>query len=445
MLNIRKLDFNAQDKKKMNFFLYLIFFLIFFFATYLILPKLFNFSAESVKEKLKNNNDINIQSISKIDYKIFPTPRLIVLNSNFTIGEEIITVINSEIEILLNLSQILNFNAINYKKLLISKGSLKINLNNLNQVVSGLDKNKKQLTFKKNNLIFLKKEKIFLKIDDTSIKVKQVGKKKNISISGKFLKNKIFIKLDNSLENKNYLNLKIPKLDISTRVFFKKNKSDITDGSLNLEVLNNFLKFNFIKNDSIELKNGFIRSRIINSSIDGTANFSPTFFLRLNLAPSNLNLKKLSVAVKKYFFSNSTNNLPLIKKINGTFNFKSKFEGKIVSKNGEILFEDFKVGKNKSFYFNAKILEFGNKGKIQFNVVKTVTHKKKPSKNIRIIGLLVPSSSKVIFEKFLIDGKEQSAKKTKEYENIFKDKFTQDYSENFFNEDKIDKYLKDLF
>ena len=91
------------------------------------------------------NNDINIQSISKIDYKIFPTPRLIVLNSNFTIGEEIITVINSEIEILLNLSQILNFNAINYKKLLISKGSLKINLNNLNQVVSGLDKNKKQL------------------------------------------------------------------------------------------------------------------------------------------------------------------------------------------------------------------------------------------------------------------------------------------------------------
>ena len=103
------------------------------------------------------------------------------------------------------------------------------------------------------------------------------------------------------------------------------------------------------------------------------------------------------------------------------------------------------MGKNKSFYFNAKILEFGNKGKIQFNVVKTVTHKKKPSKNIRIIGLLVPSSSKVIFEKFLIDGKEQSAKKTKEYENIFKDKFTQDYSENFFNEDKIDKYLKDLF
>jgi hypothetical protein len=210
-------------------------------------------------------------------------------------------------------------------------------------------------------------------------------------------------------------------------------------------VFNNFLKFNFIKNDSIELKNGFIRSRIINASIDGAANFSPTFFLKLNLTPSNLNIKKLFIAVKESFFSNNINNLPLIKKINGTFNFKSKFEGKIVSKNGEILFEDFKVGKNKSFYFNAKILELGKKGKIQFNVVKTVTHKKKPSKNIRIIGLLVPSSSKVIFEKILIEGKEQSAKKTKEYENIFKDKFIQGYSGNFFNEDKIDKYLKDLF
>ena len=58
--------------------------------------------------------------------------------------------------------------------------------------------------------------------------------------------------------------------------------------------------------------------------------------------------------------------------------FNQGWEG--LSKNGEILFEDFKVGKKKSISFNAKIDEIGKKGKIQFNLIKTQRYKKNLSK-----------------------------------------------------------------
>ena len=125
-----------KNKKRIKFTVYVIFLLIFLFITYLLIPKLLNFSIESIKINLKNNNNINISSISKVHYKVFPTPRLIIPNSTFTIGKKIIEVNNSELEIILKLSEIFNYKKINYKKLLINNGSSKIKLNNINQLLT---------------------------------------------------------------------------------------------------------------------------------------------------------------------------------------------------------------------------------------------------------------------------------------------------------------------
>ena len=439
------MNFILKYKKKLKFILYLVSLFILFSVIYLSTPKLVNFPLESLKKNLKNNNDINISNISKVDYKIFPSPRLIIPNSNFTIGEGIVEVSNSELEIILVVSKILNFKEVNYKKLRINKGFSKINLNNVPQFLTSVDKNKKKLIFKNNNLIFLQEKNVFFKINDALIKIQQFDKKKELNINGNFLNNKIFIKLDNTLKNKNKLKLEIPELDIAASIFFEKNKSGYVNGIFNLEIFNNFLKFDFIKDNNIKLTNGFIRSKLANSAIEGEVAFNPNFFSLLDFKISNLNMKKLLPLIQKNYFSENVNNIPLIKKINGIFNFTSKFEGKITNRNGDILFEDFKVGKNKSYYFNAKIIELNKKRKIQFNLVKTIKYKKNLSKKIEIKGFIIPSNSKVIFKNFLIDGNKLSTQKTKEYENKFKEELIQDHLGNIFSEKKMDRYLKNLF
>jgi len=149
--------------------------------------------------------------------------------------------------------------------------------------------------------------------------------------------------------------------------------------------------------------------------------------------------------MQKNYFSNNISNLALIKKINGVYKFKSKFEGKIIIKNGEILFEEFNVGKNKSFLFNVKINTFGKKGKIQFNLIKIIKHKRDLTKKIEIKGVLIPSNSKIIFENFFLDDKKLSVEKTKELENKFKDEIIQNTLVNIFNESKMNRYFRNLF
>jgi hypothetical protein len=443
MLSVKKINLISKDKKKLNIIIYLICLIAFLSVFYFSAPKLLNFSQESIKKNLKDSNNINVNSISKVNYKIFPTPRLSISNINFSFGEDAIEVENSDLEIILKIRSILNSKEVNYKKLLIKKGSTKIDFNNINQLLMSIYKSKKEITFKKNNLFFFKNKKFFFEISNSLIKVRHSGKKKNLNINGNFLNNKIFIKLDTTLKNKNNLTLKIPGLDIMTKIFFQKNNSGEVNGLFNLEIYNNFLKFNFTEKDNIKLTSGFIRSKIVNSSIEGEATFKPNFFLRLDFAPSNLNIEKLFTLIKKNYFSDSVN-LSLIKKINGIFNFKSKFSGKITNKNGEILFENFRVGKNQSFFFNAKISEFGEKGKVHFNLVKTIKYKKKMFKKIEIAGFLTPSNSKVIFQKFAINGSVLSIEKTKEYQNKFRDEIVWDSLPNIFNEKKINKFLKNL-
>ena len=442
MLSIKKLNFILKNNKKLKFIF--VFFLAIFFVVYITIPKLLNFSTESIKENLQKNNNIKINSILKVEYKIFPTPRLNLLNSNFTIGKEAIEVTNSEINIILRISQILNFKKINYKRLVINKGSSKINLDNIKQLLIINEKNKKKLIFRESKLIFFEKDKTFFEINDAIIKIGYGNKQKKLSVDGIFLNNKIFIKLENKKNKKNNLSLKIGALDISTKISFETNDDENIYGLLNLEVFNNFLKFNFVKGDSTKIIDGFIRSKLFNTSINGELTFKPNFYVKLYLKPTNLNLEKLFPLIQNFFLSDHISNLSLIKKINGSFNFKSKFEGDIIFKNGVVIFRDFKLYKDKSLNFSAKITKFGKKGKIQFNLVKIIQYNNNLTKHIRITGLIIPSNSKVIFEKFYINDNKLSVEKIEDYENKFKEEVIQKSLKNIFNENKLNKYFNSL-
>ena len=167
MLSVKKINLISKNKKKLNIIIYLICFIVFLSVLYFVAPKLLNFSHESIKKNLKDSNNIIVNSISKVNYKIFPTPRLNISNINFLFGEGAIEVENSDLEIILNIRSILNSKEVNYKKLLIKKGSTKIDFNNINQLLTSIHKSKKEITFKKNNLFFFKNRKFFLKLVTT--------------------------------------------------------------------------------------------------------------------------------------------------------------------------------------------------------------------------------------------------------------------------------------
>ena len=442
---IKNLNFIFKKKNIYKIILYLLIYFIVIFFAYFFTPNFFNYSPQLIEESLKQNNNFNIKNISKVSYKAFPTPRLRISGSNFTFEEDILEVDGSEIDIILNSSSILNYKRLDYNKLLIKGGSTKININNANQLLNYFKKNKQKIFFKENNLILVQNNKDLFEINDSIIKVISANNQQQLIINGIFLNHKITFLLDSKLENKSNITFKIPKLDISSSIFLE-NKDNFSsfNGLVNFEVLNNFFQIIFTKDKNIKINKGYIRNNLINSSFEGDIAFKPNFFLNLDFEPTILNIEKLFPIIQKKFFSDDPSDLEIIKKINGSFSFKTKFEGNMIFENGEILFKNFKIGKNNSLFFDAKIFEFGKKGKIQFNLFKIIQYKKNFPKELKISGFIIPSASKVTFEKMLLNNKDYAAEKIKNYEKKFENEVIQNLLSNIFNDSKMSDFFKNF-
>ena len=440
-------NFNFILKKKYIFriiFYLLVFFIITFFS-YFFTPKFFNYSSQLIEESLKVNNDINIKNISRISYKVFPTPRLKVSGSNFDVKKNILEIDGSELEIILNPSKILNYKKIYYNKIIIKNGSTEININNFNQILNYFKKNKLKISLRENNLIFVKNNKFLFEVNKGNTAISPANKKQKLDINGTFLNHKISFLLDGKPGTGNNLTIKIPKLDILGSIFLgNKNEYGFLNGFINVEVLNNFFQFNFKKEKDIKIKKGFIRNNLINSSFEGKVALKPNFFFNLTSEPKILNMKKLFPKIQKEYFSDTVVNLELLNKINGVLNFKKKFQGNLIFENGEILFKNFKTGANNSIRFDAKISEFGKKGKIHFNIFKTIQHRKNTIKELEMSGFIVPSTSKVVFEKVLFDKENYKQNEINNFEEKFKKEVVQKSISNIFNELKMNNFFNNF-
>ena len=102
------------------------------------------------------------------------------------------------------------------------------------------------------------------------------------------------------------------------------------------------------------------------------------------------------------------------------------------------------VEKNNSLFFDAKIFKFGKKGKIQFNLFKIIQYKKNFPKELKISGFIIPSASKVTFEKMLLNNKDYAAEKIKNYEKKFENEVIQNLLSNIFNDSKMSDFFKNF-
>ena len=441
----KKLNFILKIKKNYKYFLYLLVFIIIIISIYFVIPKFFSYTPKLIQESLKKNSNIDIKNISNINYKFLPSPRLRLSASNLEFQESFLDIESAEVDIVLDPLSIINHKIFDYNKLLIKGGSSNIEINKVNQLFNYVKKNQKKIQFTKNNIILFDKNKKLFEINESSTKFKSKNNIQKLSANGLFLNHKISFILENKPDGRITIKLKVPQLDLSTNILLeKKDNFKNFKGLVKLEVLNSFLQFNLIKNKGIMINKGFIRSSLLNSSFEGNLLIEPFYSFNLDIAPNTLDIKRLIQILRQNFFLDNFYPIELIKKIDGSLTLRKIFEGKVIFKNREILLQDFKVGKKNDILFDATVSKFGKKGKIQFNISNNTQDKKNFVKSVKLSGFLIPSSSKVTFEKIIFGEEIFTEKKIKNYEKKFKSEVINNSIINIFNEIKINNFFKNF-
>ena len=438
----KKLNFIFKNKKIYKVFLYLLVFFVIIFSTYFFIPKFFNYAPKLIEESLVINSDIKIKNISNINYKFLPSPRLSLSGTSLEFKENILAVEDAEIEIILNPLSIINYKILDYNKILIKGGFSIVEIDEVDLLFNYIKQNKKKIIFKKNKIVLLKNKKKLFEVSDSQVKINTTNNLQQLNINGFFFNHKITFILKDESKGKTKIVFKIPELDISSNITIdNKDKLQPYRGLVNIEVLNNFFQFNFSKEQNIKIKEGFLRSGLINSLIAGNLSFKPYFSFDLNIQPSTLNIEKLILILQKKYFLEDLRKTEFINKIDGSLNFRNMFRGSIVFKNTEIFFQNFKVGKVNPIFFDANISQFGPKGKVQFNLNTSIQYKKKVARNLKISGYVTPSTSKITFSKIIFDEENFTEKKINNYEEKFKNEVIDGSLSNIFNEKKNKKFF----
>ena len=440
----KKFNFILKKKKVNKFFLYLLVFFIISFFIYFLIPKFFNYTPSLIQASLNKNNNIIIKNISDINYKLFPSPRIRLSGTSLIFGDGILDVQAAEVDIVLNLLSITDHKIVNYNKLLINKGSVIIEITRINQLFNYIKKNKKKINLKKNNIILLKENKKLLEINDVKARINTKSNIQQLNINGFFLNHKISFILKSISDIKTKIILKVPDLDVLMNILLETNDDYKTyKGLVNIELINNFFQFDLVKKEKIIINKGFVRSNLINSSLEGDLAFKPYFSFNLDIKPTAINTEKLVFMFQQLYLLENLSEVEIIKKLDGTINFKNIFKGSIIFKNREILFKNFNLGENSNIVFDSKISDFGKKGKIRFYLTTNIQDKENFVKELKISGYLTPSSSRVIFDQIILDKETFTDKKIKNYQAKFKN-LTSNSLNNIFNETKIRNFLENF-
>ena len=174
-------------------------------------------------------------------------------------------------------------------------------------------------------------------------------------------------------------------------------------------------------------------------------NLKPNFFINLTLEPNYLKIKKIVNLINKSFFKeNYLNSLEMLKKINGLVNIKKILNGEIIFENSQIILKNFYNEIDKSYEINAQINEYGKKGKIRFQIRKTLSNKENAKNNLEIIGYFIPFELRIFFNEILQNGNNYSVEQVEEFEKKFNADVIDNSLYNLFDKAKLDNFFKKI-
>jgi len=290
---------------------------------FFLLPKLFNFEKkqEIVKDYLLSNYAIKIIDFKEINYNIFPQPNLQLNKVNIKLVHNNQVSKIENINIFLNIKNIYNLENFEAKKIFFKEMNMALDVKNLKFLISYIKELKKKLQVKDLNLIISHKENKPL-IALKNINFTNYGLNKDRFV-GEVFNNKFNLILKN-----NYKKIIFELLDTGIEAnvdLIEIDNNNYINGSTRINLLNNFLKFDFKfdnKKETIEIFNSNFRNKNLLLSLDSLVNYRPFFYTK-----TDAYIKKIDNDIfNKIDLNKLFTKKKLIKKINSEINFN--FENK---------------------------------------------------------------------------------------------------------------------
>jgi hypothetical protein len=249
MINkIYKIIHNKYSRFLKFFFFLRYLFAIFFVGLllFLLVPKFFNYEKkqEIIKDYLINYYELELSNYSSIEFNVFPLPNLSIQNSNLKIKDKPIFFETKDLTIFLKFKNIYNYENFKTRKILLNNNRVELDIDATNDILSYFAELKYKLEIQDLNLNLKKKENSILEIK--KINFSNYGYKKN-KIKGKIFDKKFKANLK---DNKSF-NFKILKTGIKADFNFDQvNEINSITGSSKINILNNYLKFDFVLKDN---------------------------------------------------------------------------------------------------------------------------------------------------------------------------------------------------
>ena len=467
MINKSFKSIHNKYSKFFNFF----FFLRYVFGIFLIaivsfisIPKFFDYEKKQgiIKEYLANYYNLELNNYSSIKFKVFPLPNLTIKDVNLKVNNQPIFLSTKKLNIYLKLKNIYKYDDFIAKKILLNDNKLILDIDKTKDLLNYFTKIKYKLDIQKLNLNLIRKENSIVLVK--KVNYSNYGFKRN-KINGEIFGKKFQAYLDDDNEN---LKFKILQTGIKANFNFDEvNKSGSISGSTKINVLNNYLKSNFlIGNDQVQIIKATLRNKDLSIFFDSLVKFKPFFEINSDININKVDKKLInSLSLEKILKNteilkkfNSNNKVTYNKKrsynslINSHFSElnlahgrlvflnKTSISGGIINCKGDSLLVEEYPRLNFNCFFDLK-----NKKKFlkKFSISKNLD---KNSLNINVAGSLNLLNRKINFIKISIDKKDYIA--NKEDLKYFKETFENIlFDENFFDifrKDKIKEFILEV-
>ena len=261
------------------------------FATFLIIPKFFNYEkrVETIKGYLLKNYNIEINQYEKIYFHSFPTPSLELKNVMINLGSNSAKFNVKKFKIFPDLLSIYNYKNFQSKKIILEDNNITLESSNVKVLAKLLFNQKKK--FSLNNLVIKinNKNKPIIKLKN--IDFANYGYNKNL-ITGEVFNKKFKINIKEDLKKINY---KLINSGVSGEIILDKfKKDDFISGIFKSKILNTNLKFDFNYNyKTLNISNSFFRSKNISFNNNSIITLNPFLFIESNFDITDIDYKVL--------------------------------------------------------------------------------------------------------------------------------------------------------
>ncbi len=416
----------------------IILFFLFILSYYFLKPYFYSFNSNTkiIEKKIKEEFKLDIKINGKISYKFLPSPRIQIKKSNLNFNNN--PVFLDEINILISVFNNADLKNLNFKKFLVKNNSIEIYPSDVDEYFKYLSiiKNK-DILFKNCSIFFLDDQKNKVSFEDFYISDKFRNNTHYIDIKSFFSENKIKIKFKNNIKGKKNLDIKLPQINSNIKVLFESSSNlENLKGKSKIKLFDNILVINFEGKNKFKIYQSFLRSKFLNSKIDGDISLLENLMFNLNLNINQISFRKL---IFHYFPEGKENNIfnsGLIKKINGKLNIFVKntnsFIGRLNDLNMRLIFEngDIRVQNgsailphNSKIKFSFLFTENLTKPFIDFNINFNSLNTKKILRKLNIYdkfdkessvslqGIIDVEKNKIRFKNIILNNREKLDKK----------------------------------